>query len=696
MTTVVDPVPASPSPVTAAPAGDPPPAAAEAADHGLGGRPVRRRRLRAEHGWLAAVTLLSLGLNSWALSLNGLGNQYYAAAARSMATDWRLFFFASLDQGGFISVDKPPVQLWIEALSARLFGVSTWSLLLPSAVAGAASVALLWAVVRRRFGVPAATVAGLVLALTPVSVAVNRLNLPEPFFILFLVAAAWAVLRSFDARQPWRWVVGAGVLVGLAFNTKMLAAFIPVPALGLALLVGTARWRDRLLRGLAFVVTTLVVSASWMVVVDLVPSSARPYVGGSTDDTVWDLVLGYNGFGRITGGASSGGGPAGGFGGAGGPGGGGFGAMGGAGGVMGGGPGAGRLFGDALGGQIAWLLPLAVVGLGLAAWAWRRDRERRAAVVLWGGWLALYAVVFSMAGGTFHAYYTSAMAPAVAALVGMGAAALLLLVRRQPGWLALAGAAVVLTAALGVGIAGRQPAFETWARPVAVAVVALGLAGLVGAVALRRRRVVAGALAVAFAGLLVLPGAWSAAESTAPVLNATLPQAGPRTGTAGSTFGSASSAGDPDLAAYLRARHTTETWDLVVSSAQIASGLIADEDVAVLAVGGFMGSDPTLTVDGFAELVRTGQVRFVLVANGTAGGPMVTGGAGGGPGGGAGGGPGGGGPGGGGSSASRVLAAARSACVAVPATVDGVTLPSAYVGSLYDCAGAADALAAAG
>lgn len=686
MTIVVDPPPASrPAPVGPFTEGAP----VGAGMPGGNGRRGFVRRLRTEHGWLAGVTLLSLALNSWALSLNGLGNQYYAAAARSMATDWRLFFFASLDQGGFISVDKPPVQLWIEALSARLFGVNTWSLLLPSALAGAASVALLWAIVRRRFGLVAATVAGLVLALTPVAVAVNRLNLPEPFFLFFLVAAAWAVLRSFDAAHPWRWVVGAGVLVGVAFNTKMLAAFIPVPAIGLALLVGTARWRDRLLRGVAFVATMSVVSASWMVVVDLVPASARPYVGGSTDNTVWDLVLGYNGFGRITGGASGGAGRGGGPG----PGGGGFGGMGGAGGVMGGSPGSGRLFGDALGGQIAWLLPLAVAGLVLAAWAWRRDRERRAAVVLWGGWLALYAVVFSEAGGTFHAYYTSAMAPAVAALVGMGAAALLLLARRQPWWLAVAGVVVLLTAALEAGIAARQPTFESWARPVTVVLVVAGLAGLAVAVVLRRRSAVAGALAVALAGLLVLPAAWSAAETTAPVLNATLPQAGPRTGMAGSTFGSASSNGDPALAAYLHARHTTETWDLVVSSAQIASGLIADGDVSVLAIGGFMGTDRSLSVDGFAELVRDGRVRFVLASGGTAGGPMITGG---GVGGGGGGSSGGGGFGGGGSSASSILNAARQACTPVAASTDGIELPSSYVGSLYDCAGAADALAAVG
>ena len=621
--------------------------------HDSGSR--RRGRLA-----LGGVTAVALVLNCWSVSLNGLGNQYYAAATRSMAMSWHNFFFASFDPGGFISVDKPPVALWLAALSARIFGVNPWSVLLPSALAGAAAVALLWCTVRRRFGVTAATIAAAVLALSPINVAVNRLNLPEPFLILFLVAAAWAILRSFDASRPLRWVLLAGAFVGLAFNTKMLAAYIPLPALGVALLVGTRGWLNKLKQGAAFGLATLVSSVPWIIAVDLVPAAHRPYVGGSTDNTVLDLVFGYNGFGRVNGGTATGG--AGGGGGILG------GSMSGAGGVFGGVAGPWRLFSDAVGGQIAWMLPLAVMGLVAAAWYHRADRSRRAAIVLWGGWLALYAVVFSVAKGTFHSYYTSVMTPALAALVGIGAAALVQLLRRDRRWFALLGAGALTTVALQLGLAGRHPGFYGWARlpMVGLAVVAVGM--VIAAIVARRGRVLLGGLALALAASLVLPASWAVSETANPVLNATLPQAGARTGSAGSTFGSVSWNGDAALAAYLVGQRSGERWDLVVGNAQTASGLVAYQDLSVMAIGGFMGTDRSITVDGFADLVAAGEVRFVLVSGGR--------GVGGGPGGTAGG------------AASSVLAAVQQTC----SPVSGVT---SALGTLYDCAGQAAAIRAA-
>lgn len=574
------------------------------------------------------------------------------------------------------------------AASARMFGVSSWSLLLPGVVAGAASVALLWCIVRRTFGVLAATVAALALAVSPVNVAVDRLNLPEPFLILALVAAAWAVLRSFGSERPLRWLALAGVSVGVAFNVKMLAAFIPVPALGLAVLLGTAGWWPRLRAAAVFGVSALAASVPWILIVDLVPASSRPFVGGSTDNTVRDLVFGYNGFGRVSGGSVGGGGGA--PGGLGGP----AGGMTGAGGIFGGSPGVGRLVGDALAGQIAWLLPLAVAGALVALWLHRRDRGRRAAVVLWAGWLALYAVVFSMASGTFHAYYTSVMMPAVAALVGIGAASVVALARRQRAWLVVLGAVVAGTVGLQLIIAGRVPTFYGWTRGVLIVAVALGVAGVAVGLIRRRSRVIMAALAVGFAGLLALPTAWAASETANPVLNATLPQAGPRTGAAGSSFGSASSNGDPALAAFLLANRGGETWDVVVSSAQVGSGLLADQDVSVMALGGFMGTDRSITLAAFADLVADGRVRFV-----------DTGGSG--PGGGAGrvggtrapgpasalgaGGPGGG-PGGGASS--TIFRAVTQVCPLASSTTAVGSVPTSAAGTLYDCADQGAALRA--
>ena len=677
-----------------------PPASPEPAPATRGGR------------WsLVAVTLVSLGVNSWGLGRNGLGNEFYTAGTRSMAASWHNFFYNSFDPGGFITVDKPPVAQWIIASSVRTFGFSSWSLLLPSAVAGAASVALLWSIVHRRFGPVPATIAGLVLALTPISVSVNRLNLPEPFMILFLLGAAWAVLRALDAERPLPWLALAGGFVGIAFNTKMLAAYIPVPALGLTILAATAgSIGKRILHGTTFGLTAIAASLPWILIVDHVSPSSRPYIGGSTNNTAWNLVFGYNGFGRIDGNGQGGGGR-GGFGGGG---------LGGPGGVFGGAPGALRMFNDAVGGQIAWLLPLSAVLLVAAVWHHRRSRLGLAVIGLFAGWLLLYGVVFSEAAGTFHSYYTSAMAPALALLVGVGASAVFDLARRHAAWLVVAAGGLAVTYPVQRLLSGRAPSFYDWAVPVfavaalvAVAVVAFSFAAPVR----WRSRLLGGGLAIALAGATLAPAGWAVSESSNAVLNSTLPQAGPRGGAAGQTFGSPSSQGDDDLAAWLRAQRHGERWALVVTSAQSASGLIAGDDVPVLALGGFLGSDPAATVDSFAALVAAGKVRFAQPTGGFGPGGGFPGGGGipnlptggfpsagrgrlptvpaGGP-------PGGLGPGGfpgggafGGGTAQQIMQAVRSVCEPITSTTAN-RLPASESGRIYDCAGKGSALAAAG
>jgi 4-amino-4-deoxy-L-arabinose transferase-like glycosyltransferase len=580
---------------------------------------------------LAGVVSLSLALNTWSLSQAGYGNTYYAAAVRSMTLSWKNFFFAAFDPGGFITVAKPPVFLWVGALSARVFGYSTWSLLLPSAFAGAASVALLWLIVRRSFGVTAATIAGLVLALTPVSVAVDRLNLPEPFMILALVGAAAAIMQSLHSRRWIAWTALAGALVGVAFNTKMLAAWIPGPAFALAIVAATPRigWasaRQTLARLAVLGVVTLLVSGSWLAVVDLWPASSRPYVGGSTDNTELNLALDYNGFGRVNGDSQGGGGgaPRGGFtapgGGRGGfPGGGSRtngGGFNGPGGIIGGSAGYLRMFDASNGGQIGWLLPF---GLGAGLLVFRRERRnaaRRAFALLFPGWVLLYAGVFSEAQGIFHSYYTSALAPGVAALVGVGAVTAAHAVRRDRRWLAAIVALVAVTAWSQLQIAGRTPDFYGWVRPLMLTTVIAGVA-LVGLLALRRLPVMTG-VALSVAGLMLLPAAWSVSATANTSLNATLPQAGPQAGASGATFGSrAFDDGTAALASWLKAHNDPgATWQVAEPSAQNGSRLIAQYDVSVMALGGFLGTDPTITVAQFAQLVGEGKVRYVLTTGG--------------------------------------------------------------------------------
>ena len=573
--------------------------------------------------WLPLVAVLAVALffNVWGLTKTGYGNTYYAAAVRSMTESWHNFFFGAFDPGGFITVDKPPVFLWVDALFARVFGYSSTSLLLPSAIAGTAAVGLLWLIVRRYFGVFAATIAGLVLAVTPISVAVNRLNLPEPFYILALICAAACVLRSLESRRWLAWTIAAGVLVGIAFNTKMLAAWIPGPALALALIVGAqgawhSSWRHHLPRVAILGIATLVMSLSWMLVVDNWPGD-RPYIGGSQDDSVQDLIVGYNGFERVEGFDNSAGvrGPApapaqrGGIvtTGRNGPG-----------GIIAGEPDLLRMFDAANGGQIAWFLPFALMGGAVSLWRWRDNRLLRASVVLWLGWTVLFGGVFSYTQGIYHSYYTAALAPGIAALAGISAIAVLDLAKQHRAWLLAFVLMALGTVAVQLIVAGHFDGFFEWAEPLMVALVIAGLA-IVALSAVAKRVPAAAGIAIVVAGLVLIPASWSSYETDNASLNTTLPQAGPRQGASGRTFGSgAFDGGVATLAEWLEANSFESTkWKLVVTSAQNASTLIARHDLPVLALGGFSGRDPTLSAVDFAGLVSSGEVRYVLT-NGSA------------------------------------------------------------------------------
>ncbi|MEO8540178.1 MAG: glycosyltransferase family 39 protein [bacterium] len=614
---------------------------------GLPAISVSRERW-ADAGSLAAVVAVALMINTWRLGDTGNGNTYYAAAVRSMAGSWHNFFFASFDPGGFISVDKPPVFLWFGALSVRIFGYSSWAILLPSAIAGAASVALLWLIVRKYIGLLAATIAAVALALSPISVAVDRLNLPEPFLILALIGAAGAVLQSIESKRWWAWVALAGALVGIAFNIKMLAAWIPGPAFALALLVAVPRIdRKSLIRAgsqLAILgVSTLVVSASWMLIVDAIPSESRPYVGGSTDNTVQNLIVDYNGVGRVDGNENSR------------PGGGGAppittnrstggtfpnnigpfntnplnpptgGTFNGRGGIIAGTPGLWRMFDDANGPQIAWLLPLALLLAPLALWRWRSSPVLRAVVVLFASWVLLFGGVFSYAQGIYHSYYTAALMPGIAVLAGLGIVATIDLAKRDARWMLAFLPAAWATAMVQLHQADSVENFYNAVPMFAVAVVAIAGLAAAGFALARKTRFLAPSLMVAVGALMVTPAVWSTYEARNPSLNTTLPQAGPREGAAGRSFGSeAFDGGVVSLAAWLEAHQQPGArWDLAVTSAMNASTLIADYDLSVMAIGGFSGSDPSITVDQFADYVAAGEIRYVLVSQGGPGGGPV-------------------------------------------------------------------------
>jgi 4-amino-4-deoxy-L-arabinose transferase-like glycosyltransferase len=413
-----------------------------------GDSPVAESARRRDPAWarpaffgLLALTAL---LYLWNLSRNGYANDFYAAAVQAGTKSWKAFFFGSFDSSNFITVDKTPASLWVMELSARIFGFNSWSLLVPQALEGVGSVAVLYCAVRRWFGSGAALLAGLVLALTPAAALIFRFNNPDALLVLLMTAAGYCVMRAVE-RDRTRWIVLAGVLLGFAFLAKMMQAFLVVPGFALAYLwAGPARLRRRVWRlclGLAGIVAG---GGWWIVIAELTPAADRPYFGGSTNNDILQLAIGYNGLGRLDG-SETGSIGGGGFGGATGP----F-----------------RLFQTEFGGQISWLIPAALLSLGALAWVSRRESRTsrvRAFALVWGGWLLLTGVVFSYMQGIIHPYYMVALAPGVAALVGVGAMSL---------WEARVSIVGRWCTALGVLVTGiwafvlldRTPSWLPWLR----------------------------------------------------------------------------------------------------------------------------------------------------------------------------------------------------------------------------------------
>src|SRR4051794_27279521 len=474
------------------------------------GEPALRGRLRslvrgrpADPAWvrpaLFGVVALVAVLSLWDLTISGYANSYYAAAVKSASESWKAMFFGSLDPGSFITVDKPPLSLWLMGLSARAFGFSSFSLLLPQALETIAAVALLYATVRRVFGPVAGLAAGAALAISPITVAMARVDMPDALLVLLMVASAWLVVRAVETGRT-RFLLGGGAVVGLAFMTKMLQGWMVVPALAAAYLVaGAPRLLTRLWQLALAGASMVVVSAAWPVAVSLWPASSRPYIGGSTNGSVWDLIFGYNGFGRIFG--DEGGGPGGG------------GGFGGGGGGFGGASGLWRMFNEQVGGQVAWLLPFAAVALLAGLWLTRRAPRtdvRRAGLILFGLWAIVHVAVFSAQQGIFHPYYVSALAPAVAALAGYGVVALARWARDSWGGLVAAAVAIGLTAWIAVMVLERTPDFAPWLRIALPAAAALAVAvALAARVGMRGRAVLATGAVCAAVALAGGPAAYS-------------------------------------------------------------------------------------------------------------------------------------------------------------------------------------------
>ncbi len=549
-----------------------------------------RARVPVERLLIVPVLVLATCLYLWALGRNDVGNVYYAAAVKSMGESWHAFLFASLDPAGFITVDKPPLSFWPAAILVRIFGLGSWTALLPQALEGVLTVLVLWRIIVRRFGDTAALLAALALTVTPIVVATSRVNLPDTLLTLLLVCAAWATLRGAEDGRI-RWLVLAGFFLGAGFMTKTIAAFLVLPALALGYwLASSAPRRHRVLALGAGAVSTVVCSLPWVLLVALTPAADRPWIGGSDDNTALGLAFSRTGFDTF--GPIGGGGPRPpGFGQA---------------------PGVTRLFNEELAGQASWFLFLAVAGAVIAGWsAWRgRNRGRFGAVVLFAVWLVVHVLVFSFASGVFHAYYLVALAPAVAALVGVGIVAGVELARTGLRGQVIVAAVLAVAVLSQAAILERTPSYLTWLRPLLIALAGLGFALLVAGVARQNGRATRVGMLVVAGALFVAPAVW-AIDASGKHAFGSIPVAGPAPQFLGRDFERVTSDG---LAAFLADQRSGERWDVAVIDGISAAPLILG-GIPVATLGGFLGVDPSGAPGSVANLIERGELRFVLAVS---------------------------------------------------------------------------------
>lgn len=588
---------------------------------------------------LAGTAVLYL----WGLGASGWGNAFYSAAVQAGTKSWKAFFFGSSDAGNSITVDKPPASLWVMGISARIFGVSSWSILAPQALEGVAAVALLYAAVKRWFGAWAGLIAGAALALTPVAVLMFRFNNPDALLVLLLVAGAYCMVRAVEDGST-AWLALAGAAVGFGFLTKMLQAFLVLPAFAVMYFVAApVDWMRRIRQLVLMGAVMLVAGGWWVAIVELWPDASRPYIGGSTNNSVLDLIFGYNGLGRVTGNER--------------------GSVGGGQGVARWGPtGWTRMFNSSYGAQASWLIPAALVllvALGVFTWRSPRTSRTRAATILWGGWLVVTGLVFSLSKGIIHEYYTVALAPAIGALIGIGG---VYLWRRRHDMLARGFLAAAMAAAAGwsVALLRRVPDWNSWLRPV---VLVVGLGGAVALLAGGRwlaGRVELGIAAVAVAAALLGPGAY-AVSTAATVHDGALPTAGPGgrggfgPGGGGGPFGGRHPGGfqlppgvqpqqgarvggllegstsNAELTAALQKDASSYRWVAAAIGANSAAGFQLASGDPVMPIGGFNGTDPSPTLAQFQTYVAAQEIHYFIAGGGELGGGF--GGFGGGPGG---------------------------------------------------------------
>ncbi|GLP79644.1 glycosyl transferase [Mycobacterium antarcticum] len=553
--------------------------------------PTRGRRL-ARRTWdrigFGVLSIATLVTYLWNITVNGMGNDFYAAAAQAGSKDWEALLFGSLDAQNFITVDKPPVSQWVMGLSGQIFGFGSASILVPEALMGVATVTLLYGTVRRISGPNAALLAGGALALTPVAAMMFRYDNPDAVMVLLMMAAGYCTVRALE-RADWRWITLAGVALGFAFLAKMLEGIMVLPAIGFVYLIAAPTTvRKRLLHLLGSAVAFLL-SAGWYVLLTLLwPASSRPYIAGSTDDNFMNLVLGYNGFARVLGrnhnvfrpDAAVGGDA----------------------------QGLTRLFTGEFGFEIGWLLPAALLAFVLVVIARGRAPRTdlaRAGAVLFGGWMLVDGLVLSFMKTMAHPYYCLSFVPAVCGMLAIGVHEMW---GRRDTWFGRGGLAALI---LGTGswswwILGRNAEWLPALRWVALAVTVAASACLL----LNQGRRVAGAALVAgLVGAVLGPAAYSVA-TLGQSHGGGMAMVGPARPGAHRLGGFGHDADDPQLDAMLRDTHTD--WSAAIERSSAAADLELATNTAVMAIGGFGGIDPAPTLGEFEQDVANHRISYYV------------------------------------------------------------------------------------
>lgn len=654
---------------------------------------IKNIKLTKERIAITLILIMSAILNFVNIGIEGYGNSYYAAGVKSMTMSLKNFFFVAYDPSGYVTIDKPPLGFWLQAISAKIFGFHGWSILLPQAIAGVIAVWVLYRIVRRSFGSAAALISALCLSITPVFVAVSRNNTIDNTLVMTLLFACWALTIAAE-KGKFKFLLISLVLVGVGFNIKMLEAYMVAPAIYIVyLLCNTVSLKKKIVHLVLGTLVLVMVSFSWAVIVDMVPASSRPFVGSSTNNSEIELIVGHNGIERLSSSSSGMGGgggtppscrmkgerPSGMQGGPGGqppsgqnssssskttsgssnqgmqggpqgqgrgqmPSGGRMERPSGMGGGFGGANGSTQLTGtfggqttaglqrlfskNILSDQIMWFLPIAFLGFIAAALKEKLrfvlDTEKKRAIVLWFLWLFPEFIYFSFTKGLFHNYYLTMMAAPAAALTGIGVTSMWKLYK-EDGWkgFILPVALMINGAAQALELSYFISSLSSLVKGISIAAVIMTFVFSIALCAAKfikkeNLKLKTAFAALAFTGILIMPFVGSAATLKYAVSN-NMPAAGlellMNSGKGGSQaggMGRENTQSNSKLVTFLKNNITTEKYALVVSSSQSADSLILNDNLSVMTLGGFSGSDNTITLDKFKEMIKNGEIRYVL------------------------------------------------------------------------------------